>query len=458
MTATIPIVFLIVATIMWAPVNNSTGGKGYTYYFHGGMPLQDGSGVYDPSSQRGSLLKDAFNQVFFSIGVGVGIFYAYASYNPIRQPVIAIAVGVAILDWLFAFIAGFMVWAIVGFLVVNKDASAYQNNGVGLMFIGVPTASVKAGKEGLFAFTLLTLWISGIDAAMSYIESITTNLIDATELPRAVCAGGVVAMGIILTSIFTTNVGWVLFDMVDHYTSDYLVLAIVLLQCISVGWQFEADTTSALSEGHKNAQKTLGCMYWIPVVTLGFYAHFGFGSNKEIALIIMVLTTLMACVASYARSKMPAASWFYEIFMCGVGKLSMSITSLSKPGDDTRDCWMGFFEIYFGVAVKFINPAILTYMLFENFANDVRSPYAEQPMDMQVYSSIIIFVMLMILIAPMFLCEYPEIFKHNIDLEFMADVMFEAKIRAQSQGKVQPAMEMSNAPTNKPNIDDEAAE
>lgn len=377
MTATLPFLFVVIGTVEWSRLNSDVGGQGWTYYFHGGMPLQDGSGVYDPSSQRGSLLKDAFNQVFFSIGVGVGIFYAYASYNPIRQPVIAIAVGVAILDWLFAFIAGFLVWSIVGYLVVNKDPSAYQNNGIGLMFIGVPTASVKAGKEGLFAFLLFTLWLSGIDAAFSYVESITTNIIDATELPRAVAAGIVVMAGIILTSIFTTNAGWVLFDLVDHYTSDYIVLAIVLIQCISVGWQFEADTTAALTEGHKKAQKTLGVMYWIPVVTLGFYAHFGFDDNKEVALIIMCLTTLMACCTSYKRSEMPAASWFYEIFMCGVGKLSMSITSLSKPGDDTRDCWMGMFEIYFGVSVKFINPAILTYMLFENFCSDVKSPYAE---------------------------------------------------------------------------------
>jgi len=129
-----------------------------------------------------------------------------------------------------------MVWSIVGYLVVNKDASAYQNNGVGLMFIGVPTASYKAGKEGLFAFTLLTLWISGLDASMSYIESVTTNIIDATDMPRWLVAGKVCLMGIALTAVFTTNIGWVLFDMVDHYTSDYLVLSIVLLQCISVGW------------------------------------------------------------------------------------------------------------------------------------------------------------------------------------------------------------------------------
>lgn len=146
-----------------------------------------------------------------------------------------------------------MVWAIVGFLVVNKDPSAYQNNGVGLMFIGVPIASYKSGNEGLFAFTLFTLWLSGIDACFSYVESVVTNIIDMTDWPRAVCAALVCGMGIALTAIFSSNVGWIMFDMVDHYTSDYIVISIVLLQCIAVGWQFESDTTASRSEGHKKA-------------------------------------------------------------------------------------------------------------------------------------------------------------------------------------------------------------
>jgi len=117
--------------------------------------------------------------------------------------------------------------------------------------------------------------------------------------------------------------------------------------------------------------------------------------------------------------------WWGEIFMCGVNKLSMSITSLSGPTPDTRSWWMDFFEVYFGMCIKFINPAVLTYMLFEFLANDLETPYAEQPPIMQIYATIIIFALILILTAPMFLCEYPEIFEHNIDLEFNADNVLE---------------------------------
>lgn len=296
---------------------------------------------------------------------------------------------------------------------------------------------------------LFCLWISGLDSAFSYVEAINTNIMDFTKLPRPVSALIVTIMGISMTALFTTNIGWILFDMVDHYTSDYMVLAIVLMQCISVGWQFEADTTSAMSDGHRKAQKALGTLFWVPVVLLGFYAHFGFAANKEVALLVMIVTTMIACIVSKTVSGMTFSSWFYEIFGCGVGKLSMSITHLSNENGE-RSGWMPAFEFYFACAIKFINPAILTYMLFENFYGDVNSPYAEQPMDMQVLSSIIIVLMVFLVFVPMFICEYPEIFEHNIDLEFMADVIFEAKIRAEAKGKVLPTTEMSkiNMDTN----------
>jgi NSS family neurotransmitter:Na+ symporter len=83
---------------------------------------------------------------------------------------------------------------------------------------------------------LFTLWISGLDSAFSYVEGINTNLMDFLKLPRPVTALIVTITGISLTAAFTTNIGWILFDLVDHYTSDYLVLGICLLQCVSVGW------------------------------------------------------------------------------------------------------------------------------------------------------------------------------------------------------------------------------
>lgn len=112
--------------------------------------------------------------------------------------------------------------------------------------------------------------------------------------------------------------------------------------------------------------------------------------------------------------------------LCGVDKISMSITSLSvshldfsHPGE--RKPWMAFFEGYFGIMIKFLNPAALVFMLFQNLAADLKSPYAEQPQMMQMYGTIFLFLIILLFGAFMAMCDYPEKFYHDINKEFDAD-------------------------------------
>lgn len=97
----------------------------------------------------------------------------------------------------------------------------------------------------MFSFFCFTVWLAGIDSAFCYVESLVTNFLDLMNenrmdskslMKRAACAMIVCLMGIIITAAFTTNFGWILFDMVEHYIADYLIVPIGLLQCVCVGW------------------------------------------------------------------------------------------------------------------------------------------------------------------------------------------------------------------------------
>jgi neurotransmitter:Na+ symporter, NSS family len=78
---------------------------------------------------------------------------------------------------------------------------------------------------------MLFLYLSGIDSAFSYAESLVTNIIDAHKgvVSRPLVAFGVCFLGILISIVFTTNFGWILFDLVDHYISNYLILLVGLL-------------------------------------------------------------------------------------------------------------------------------------------------------------------------------------------------------------------------------------
>lgn len=46
-----------------------------------------------------------------------------------------------------------------------------------------------------------------------------------------------------------------------------------------------------------------------------------------------------------------------------------------------------------------------------------------------MFSTIPIFASLLLLIIPIFTCSTPEIFEHNVNLEFLADNLYEIKLR-----------------------------
>lgn len=156
--------------------------------------------------------------------------------------------------------------------------------------------------------------------------------------------------------------------------SSYIIISVGLLQCISVGWVFERETTAARSPEHRKSLRSLTLLYWFPVVVICFYANFGFPEIKQVGLYLTCATTIFALAVSKYHSGMTFISWYHEIVMCGTDKISMSITILSNP-DGKRTFWMLPFEAYFGILIKFVNPCCMVFLLCESLAADLEDPY-----------------------------------------------------------------------------------
>jgi SNF family Na+-dependent transporter len=233
-------------------------------------------------------------------------------------------------------------------------------------------------------------------------------------------------MGILMSLPFCSNFGWILFDLTEHYITSYIVIMVGILQCIAVGWMFEYDSTAARSPQHAKALKYLTCFFWVPMLLLGFYSNFFFPDNSLIGLIIGIPVTLIAGGLSWKmftrdvkeedREKHSFNSFYHEIIYCGVDKLSMSITSLSdveiknKKEIIHRHWWMGPFETWFGLSLKYINPACLWFIFCHNLYQDFTSPYADQELRMHLFAMFYVVVALIIIIVPMFLCTWTEPF------------------------------------------------
>ena len=205
-------------------------------------------------------------------------------------------------------------WSAIGYLQIKGSTAALQTSSVGLGFIAFPEAtsleSDKNGK-GWFTFLMFTLFIASIDSAFSYVESVVTNLIDESNkfmkednhMGRPLAAFLVCLMGAVLSLTFTSNFGWVFFDLCDHYISSYVILGAALMQCVSVGWVFERESTARMSVDHRNSLRWLAIVYWFPVIIVSFYSHFGFPDNFEIGIIIIFVTSCISLLVSYMVAK-----------------------------------------------------------------------------------------------------------------------------------------------------------
>jgi hypothetical protein len=295
----------------------------------------------------------------------------------------------------------------------------------------MPAAAAESGNSGTLALLMFTLWMIGIDSAIAFIEALVTNAIDQSGMKRWECSLFICTAGFMLSSLFCSNWGWVLFDLVDHYISLYIILPVGLCQCIAVGWIFERKKTSMRSEFHRKSMRALALMYWFPTIAITFYFSFGFEDAKMWGILALLIMTILALIVSFRMSEMPFISWYHEIVMCGTDKIAMSISILSNE-DQSRSWWMLPFEAYFGILIKFVNPACLLFFIFEGLKADLTTPFGIITTGwIPILASMYVFVAIVMIFVPMIACDYPENFKHNVAKEFSADDIFEnkAKIR-----------------------------
>ena len=155
---------------------------------------------------------------------------SYGSYNEIKKPIILDSFIISVCNCGFSFIAGFAVWAIVGYLEAKGTLRETKTSGVGLAFITYPTAIDTMAASNLWAFLLgTTLFMLGIDSSFSAIEATSTVICDTAWggiVPRMFVAFVLCVFGFMGSVPFCTNWGFTLFDVVDHYLCAYLLLMI----------------------------------------------------------------------------------------------------------------------------------------------------------------------------------------------------------------------------------------
>ena len=371
-TVPLPVLFVFLMVLRGLTLENSD--EGIRMYLLGeGFPCEEGADC----TWKGKLLNpeiwtESCAQIFFSIGVCMGVMTSYASYNPVDKPIIGDACKVAFGNSLFSFFAGFAVFSVAGYLK-HLNSPVQQVTSISLAFISYPTAmDTMPGANFwacLFALTLFTL---GIDSAFSLVEASSTVIADTEtgkKMPRKLVALILCVVGAFSSLLFTHNWGFTYFDCVDHYLANYLFLIVGILQCFGSCWIYKM--TEAKQAASAASVWVLVGGYWGAMLVLGFLGNF-IDSQWALPVSAVAFWVWMLIVwgISFALSGLGFREWYNKIFFWGANDLAISMTNLShEPGENPW--WVGVFEFWWSFSMKYFFSWAVFWLLMIYFRNDI---------------------------------------------------------------------------------------
>jgi len=273
---------------------------------------------------------EAYAQVFFTLSLGMGIMYAYASYMPEDSDITNNALITVLANSGVSFLSGIAIFGTLGYMAQEQGVAVADvaRGGLGLSFIVFPNAinmlpggTVMAAIFGfIFFLTLLTL---GIDSAFSLVESTVAGVSDKWGTDKQKTTFWVIVVLALVSLIYATKAGMYWVDIVDHYINNYGLIIGGILEAVALGWFYNTDSLreyiNPISE-YKIGKWWTYMIKVLPFILLGLLINYFIGD----------ITTLYE---GYALKYQWIGGWGMII---GVAILSFVMTKLHSKYETTE--------------------------------------------------------------------------------------------------------------------------
>ncbi|XP_058478373.1 sodium- and chloride-dependent creatine transporter 1-like [Solea solea] len=194
---------------------------------------------------------DAGTQVFFSYAIGLGALTALGSYNRFNNDCHKDAFILAFINSGTSFIAGFVVFSILGFMAAEQgvEISQVAVSGPGLAFIAYPKAVTLLPVSPLWAaLFFIMLLLLGLGSQFVGVEGFVAGILDLfpghyqyrykREIAVAICC----LLCFIIDISMVTQGGMYVFQLFDYYSASGMTLLWqAFWECVVVAWVYGAD-------------------------------------------------------------------------------------------------------------------------------------------------------------------------------------------------------------------------
>lgn len=255
----------------------------------------------------------AFSQVFFSVGIGMGIMINFGSFLPKRSNITGSGIAVVLADGGFSIFIALAVFGAIGHLasISNEPISSVMRGGTGLAFVIFPKIinELPFAKNlfGVLFFSCLV--VAGISSTLAMLEAVVSSLEEKLPHSRRKIVHGVALTGFLAGVILTTSAGALMIDILDHIIANYSLLVIGLAEALLVGWIYGVPKL----EAHLNAisRPKAGIIwpflirYFVPVVifailVFSLYKEFSepFGNYSAVSLMVIGLGGIIITITT----------------------------------------------------------------------------------------------------------------------------------------------------------------
>ena len=229
-----PLLFLMVVVIAVRSVTLPGASGGVDFLF---KP--------DFSKVTANTFLDALGQAFFSLSVGFGIIFTYASYVKKDENVVKMSVQTSIADTVFAILAGVAIMPAVFAFGISPS------QGPGLVFVTLPYvfAQLPLGSV-MAAIFFFVLFVAAMTSAISLLEVAVAYVIEEFKISRKASVLSVVALVLFLGVFCSLSQGVLgdvkilgnnIFDLFDKTTANILIPVGALLIVLFAGWKMKRE-------------------------------------------------------------------------------------------------------------------------------------------------------------------------------------------------------------------------
>lgn len=222
----------------------------------------------------------AFSQIFFSVGLGMGMMINFGSFLPKRSNITRSSIIVALANSGFSIFIAFAVFGAIGHLatISNEPVSSVMEGGTGLAFVIFPEIINKipfaASLFGVLFFSCLV--VAGISSTLALVETVVSSLEEKFPKSRKMIVNIVALIGFLVGIFLTTRAGSLWIDILDGITANFSLLVIGLTEALVVGWLYGVSKLSthlnSISKPKVGKNWIYIIKYFVPIVILAIFA------------------------------------------------------------------------------------------------------------------------------------------------------------------------------------------